>query len=38
MFSYEACWAKDEEAKKVMKIAWDACQGDVMKGIDTIRT
>ncbi|KAK5794373.1 hypothetical protein PVK06_035596 [Gossypium arboreum] len=36
-FQFEACWAKEDEAKDLIKRVWDQCNGDVLTGSDHIR-
>lgn len=35
-FRYEECWAREDEAKRVIKDVWDEGHGNVMRGIEFI--
>lgn len=37
-FRFGECWARDNDAKRIIKESWENNQGNVLKGIDDIRT
>lgn len=37
-FKYEECWSGDGEAKEIVKNAWSQGNGNVMRGIEKIRS